>query len=139
MAGSSPDDAEHPPASVVSITVLSVKPVKFGKIFALATVEVDIDGVLLIIHGVRAIRVQPMGSRIDLPMFRRRGCADSRRSRADDRLAARSARCQEMRTLLVERFWLGGAGSGSQVTPRWSKPDSNPWSHRDKRGSLEPH
>lgn len=36
----------------------------------LASVEVDIDGVLLVIHGVRAIRVQPIGTRIDLPMFR---------------------------------------------------------------------
>jgi hypothetical protein len=35
--------------------------VKFGKIFALASVEVDIDGVLLVIHGVRAIRVHPNG------------------------------------------------------------------------------
>ena len=69
MAGS-PDDAEHPPASTVSITVVSVKPVKFGKIFALASVEIDIDGVLLVLHWVRAIRVQPMGARIDLPMFR---------------------------------------------------------------------
>lgn len=70
MAGSTPDDAEYPPSSLVSITVLSVKPVKFGKIFALASVELDIDGVLLVIHGVRAIQVRPMGTRIDLPMFR---------------------------------------------------------------------
>jgi stage V sporulation protein G len=70
MAGTPPDDTEHAPSSVVSITVLSVQPVKFGKIFALASVEIDIDGVLLVIHGVRAIRVQPIGARIDLPMFR---------------------------------------------------------------------
>jgi hypothetical protein len=37
---------------------------------ALASVEIDIDGVLLVIHGVQAIRVLPMGTRIDLPMFR---------------------------------------------------------------------
>src|SRR6266478_4524133 len=75
MAGSSPDDAEHPPASTVSITVVSVKPVKFGRFFALASVEIDIDGVLLVLDGVRAIRVQPMGTRIDLPMFRdENGC-----------------------------------------------------------------
>jgi hypothetical protein len=49
---------------------LSIKPVKFGKIFALASVEIDIDGVLLVIHGVRAIRAQPMGTRVDLPMYR---------------------------------------------------------------------
>jgi hypothetical protein len=70
MAGSSPDDLEHPPSSTVSITVLAVKPVKFGKIFALASVEIDIDGVLLIIHGVHAIRMHPTGTRIDLPLFR---------------------------------------------------------------------
>jgi stage V sporulation protein G len=70
MAGSSPDEEEHPPASIVSITVVSVKPVKFGKIFALASVEIDIDGVLLVIHGVRAMRVDPIGTRIELPMFR---------------------------------------------------------------------
>ena len=71
MAGTPPDDTEHhSPSSTVSITVLSVKPVKFGRIFALASVEVDIDSVLLVIHGVRAIRAQPIGTRIDLPMFR---------------------------------------------------------------------
>jgi hypothetical protein len=47
-----PDDMENCPSSTVSITVLTVKPVKFGKIFA------------------QAIRVLPMGTRIDLPMFR---------------------------------------------------------------------
>jgi hypothetical protein len=65
-----PDDMEDGPSSAVSITVLSVKPVKFGKIFALASVEIDIDGVLLVIHGLRAIRLHPIGTRIDLPMFR---------------------------------------------------------------------
>jgi hypothetical protein len=65
-----PDDMENCPSSTVSITVLTVKPVKFGKIFALASVEIDIDGVLLVIHGVQAIRVLRMGTRIDLPMFR---------------------------------------------------------------------
>jgi hypothetical protein len=54
----------------VSITVLSIKPVKFGRIFALASVEIDIDGVVLVIHGVRAMRTQPMGTRVDLPVFR---------------------------------------------------------------------
>jgi hypothetical protein len=70
--GTPPDDTEHHPSSksTVSITVLSVKPVKFGRIFALASVEVDIDGVLVVVHGVRAIRVHPIGTRIGLPMFR---------------------------------------------------------------------
>jgi stage V sporulation protein G len=71
MAGTPSDDREHlPSSSTVSITVLSVKPVKFGRIFALACVEVDIDGVPVVIHRVRAIRVHPIGTRIDLPMFR---------------------------------------------------------------------
>jgi hypothetical protein len=70
MPGSSPDHAEDSSQSTVSITVLSIKPVKFGKIFALASVEIDIDGVVLVLHGVRAIRVQPMGTLIDLPTFR---------------------------------------------------------------------
>jgi hypothetical protein len=39
MAGSSPRDVEQPPAGIVSITVLSIKPMKLGKIFPLALVE----------------------------------------------------------------------------------------------------
>jgi DNA-binding cell septation regulator SpoVG len=54
-------------AITVLITVLSIKPVKFGQIFALASVEIDIDGV---VHGIRAMRGQPMGTRVDLPVFR---------------------------------------------------------------------
>jgi hypothetical protein len=38
--------------SIVSITVVSIKPVKFGKIFALVSVEIDIDEVLLVLLGV---------------------------------------------------------------------------------------
>ena len=70
MAGSLPDDAEEPRLSIVSITVLSIKPVKLGRIFALASVEIDIDGLVLVLHGVRALRLQPIGTLIDLPMFR---------------------------------------------------------------------
>ena len=67
MAG---DDMEDGPSSTVSITVVSVKPVKLGKIFALGSVEIDIDGVLLVIHGVRAMSVHPLTKPIELPMFR---------------------------------------------------------------------
>jgi hypothetical protein len=64
-------DSGLPSSSIrVSITVLSIKPVNFGRIFALASVEIDIDGVLLVIHGVRAMRAQPMGTPVDPPMFR---------------------------------------------------------------------
>jgi DNA-binding cell septation regulator SpoVG len=71
MADTSSDDGTSPSSlSTVSITVLSIKPVNFGRIFALASVEIDIDGVLLVIHGVRVMRARPMGTRVDLPVFR---------------------------------------------------------------------
>lgn len=70
MADTSGDGALPSSSSRVSITVLSIKPVKFGRVFALASVEIDIDGVLLVIHGVRAMRAQPMGTRVNLPVFR---------------------------------------------------------------------
>jgi len=54
----------------VLITVLSVTPVRAGKLFALAAVEVDIDGVLIEIHGIRALHVPPAATRIELPTFR---------------------------------------------------------------------
>jgi hypothetical protein len=52
----------------VSITVLSVTPMRAGKLFALASVEVDIDDVQ--IHGIRALYVPPAATRIKLPTFR---------------------------------------------------------------------
>ena len=61
------DDGE---TGAVSITVLSVKPMRSGKLFALASVQLDIDGVRIEIHGIRALRVQPAGTRIELPKFR---------------------------------------------------------------------
>ena len=54
----------------VSITVLSVTPMQAGKLFALAAVAIDIDGVLIEIHGIRAIHVPPAATRIELPTFR---------------------------------------------------------------------
>ena len=53
MAETPPDDTDPASSSTVSITVLSIKPVKFGRTFALASVEVHIDGVLIVIreHG----------------------------------------------------------------------------------------
>jgi stage V sporulation protein G len=67
MDGIQYDDAGP---SRVSITVLSVTPAHGGKLFALASVEVDIDGVQIAIHGIRALRVNPVGTRIELPKFR---------------------------------------------------------------------
>ena len=62
----------------VSITVLSVTPMRAGKLFAIAAVEIDIDGVPIEIHGIRALHVPPAATRIELPTFRdtagRSGC-----------------------------------------------------------------
>jgi len=63
------DDAAG--SSLVSITVLSVTPARAGKLFALASVEIDIDGIHVVIHGIRALHVaDPFGTRIELPQFR---------------------------------------------------------------------
>src|SRR5205807_504905 len=50
---------------------VSVTPVHAGKLFALAAVEVDIDGVQIAIHGIRALHIaDPVSTRIELPKFR---------------------------------------------------------------------
>jgi stage V sporulation protein G len=68
MAGMRPPEAE---SSLVSIRVLSVTPVRAGKLFALASVELDIDGIQITIHGIRALHVAaPVGTRIELPQYR---------------------------------------------------------------------
>ena len=54
----------------VSITVLSVTPLRAGNLFALASVELEIDGVLLEIHGIRASHVPPGATKIELPTYR---------------------------------------------------------------------
>jgi stage V sporulation protein G len=54
----------------VSITALSVTPMRAGKLFAIASVEIDIDGVLIEIRGIRALHVPPAATRIELPSFR---------------------------------------------------------------------
>jgi hypothetical protein len=43
-----PEDTGHSSSS----TVFSVKPAKFGRIFALASVDTDIEGLLHVIHGI---------------------------------------------------------------------------------------
>jgi stage V sporulation protein G len=57
-------------SSTVFITVRSVTPVRAGKLFAFASIEIDLDGVRLEIHGIRAIRVEPIGTKIELPTYR---------------------------------------------------------------------
>jgi stage V sporulation protein G len=57
-------------SSTVSITVLSVTPMRAGKLFALGSVEINIDGVLIEIHGIRATRTATGATRVELPTFR---------------------------------------------------------------------
>jgi stage V sporulation protein G len=57
-------------SSTVLITVRSVTPVRAGKLFAFASVEIDLDGVRLEIHGIRASRVEPIGTKIGMPTYR---------------------------------------------------------------------
>jgi hypothetical protein len=61
---------EDKPAASASITVLSVTPMRTGKLFALAAVEVDIEGIPFEIHGIRAMNVPPAATRIALPTYR---------------------------------------------------------------------
>ena len=91
MDGMQPDESG---SSLVSITVLSVMPARAGKLFALVSVEVNIDGVQIAVHGIRALHVaDPIGTRIELPQFRDLN-GRWRRSPCPKRSAARSAiRC----------------------------------------------
>jgi hypothetical protein len=59
-------------SSTVSITVLSVTPARAKKLFAFASVEIDIDGVQIGVHGVRAMR-EDGATAIELPKFRDAG------------------------------------------------------------------
>jgi stage V sporulation protein G len=63
------NEPDQPSSSTVSITVLSVTPAHAKKLFAFASVEIDIDGVQMGVHGIRAMRERE-GTAIDLPKFR---------------------------------------------------------------------
>jgi stage V sporulation protein G len=57
-------------SSTVSITVLSVTPARAEKLFAFASVEIDIDGVQIGVYGIRAMHAGPQAVAIELPKFR---------------------------------------------------------------------
>ena len=135
MAGSSSDDVEHPPSSIVSITVLSIKPVKFGKIFALASVEIDIDGVPLVIHGVRAIRVHPMGPGSTYPCSAMRAGSGVMRSHCPKRFVNQSAeRCSTSLSSVVWRLEVRHHG-GPPPAPM-SRNCGNSWPYNRERDRL---
>jgi stage V sporulation protein G len=66
------NEPDQPSSSTVSITVLSVTPARAKKLFAFASVEIDIDGVQIGVHGIRAVR-ELGGTAIELPKFRDAG------------------------------------------------------------------
>ena len=43
---------------------------RVDRLFALAAVEIDIDGVRIEVHGIRAMRVPTGATRVELPTFR---------------------------------------------------------------------
>jgi hypothetical protein len=69
MDGAKSENVDEPGSSTVSIAVLSVTPARAGKLFA-ASVEIDIDGARIEVHRIRALRVDPIGTRIEQPIFR---------------------------------------------------------------------
>ena len=60
----------QPSSSTVSITVLSVTPARAQKLFSFASIEIDIDGVQIGVHGIRAMHAEPEAVAIELPKFR---------------------------------------------------------------------
>jgi stage V sporulation protein G len=68
-----PNEPDQPSSSMVSITVLSVTPSRAKKLFAFASVEIDIDGVQIGVHGIRVMHAEPGGTAIELPKFRDAG------------------------------------------------------------------
>ena len=66
------NESDQQSSSTVSITVLSVTPARAKKLFAFASVEINVDGVQIGVHGIRAMR-ELGGTAIELPKFRDAG------------------------------------------------------------------
>ena len=64
------NEPDQPVSSTVSITVLSVTPARAKKLFAFASVEIDIDGIRIEVRGIRAMRAPTGETRVELPTFR---------------------------------------------------------------------
>ena len=67
------DDVPSAASTAVRITVIDVQPLEAGKLFGLATDEIDIDGIIVAIHGIQAVQTQGAGIQIDPPKFRDAG------------------------------------------------------------------
>jgi hypothetical protein len=83
--------SDQPSSSAISITVLSVAPSRANNLFAFASVEIDVDGVQIGVHGIRAMRARPDAAAIELPKFRDAdGVCVGRRSPSLKRFTLRS-------------------------------------------------
>ena len=61
--------------TTVRCTVVDVKPVNKGRLLALAKVEIDIDGIMVMVDGVQIVRIPANGHRqemtgVDVPRYR---------------------------------------------------------------------
>jgi stage V sporulation protein G len=63
-------DQDQPDLGTVSITVVSVAPARAKNLFAFASIEIDIDGIPIGVHGIRATQVGSEAVAIELPKFR---------------------------------------------------------------------
>jgi hypothetical protein len=57
----------------VDVTVLAIDRVDEGRLIAFASVEIDVDGVLIGLEGVRLVRQPPSRINIEAPRYRRGG------------------------------------------------------------------
>jgi hypothetical protein len=55
--------------TAIGLTVLAVEPMNNGRLFGSVSAEIDIEGVVVIVHGIQATR-DPSGTRIELPKHR---------------------------------------------------------------------
>jgi stage V sporulation protein G len=63
------EDDISAPTALIGLTVFAVEPVHRSKLFALISVEVEIEGIAVIVHGIQAMR-DPLNIRIEMPKFR---------------------------------------------------------------------
>jgi len=54
----------------IAVTVLSVTPISTGRHFALASVEINVDGIVVQLHGIRVMRTAAGATSVELPTFR---------------------------------------------------------------------
>lgn len=53
-------------SAIVNCTVLDIKEVRKGRLIALASVEIDVDGIVFVLDGVRIFRYRAVGNVQDL-------------------------------------------------------------------------